>query len=170
MFSLRFRSLELLYSITSDSVCQELFSSFFKLFRKLSLFAPLSRTASIYYHVPNNLSSTKLKVFQLFSYPPLTDLLQGRSTTETSDQRAALTIRSFRGSAVSRRIFTPLQFESHRWCVDPSAPLRFARDDRFLDCTVWLFCLSKSGWGRPQGSPYVSYNKKGGHKALLYIL
>ena len=114
MFSLRFRSLELLYSITSDSVCQELFSSFFKLFRKLSLCAPPSRTASIYYHAPDNLSSTKLKVFQLFSYPPLTDLLQGRSTTETSDQHAPLTIMSSRGSAASRGIFAPIQVKADR--------------------------------------------------------
>ena len=32
VFSLRSRSLELLYSITTDSVCQELFSDFFKIF------------------------------------------------------------------------------------------------------------------------------------------
>ena len=33
MFSFRSRSLELLYSITAVSICQELFSSFFKSFR-----------------------------------------------------------------------------------------------------------------------------------------
>ena len=123
MSSLRFRSLELLYSITSDSVCQELFSSFFKLFRKLSYFVPPSRTASIYYHVPNNLSSTKLKVFQLFSYPPLTDLLQG-----AIDYGGIRSARSTYNNVIpsetkwSRGIYALSACIRLNWCEDPSTP------------------------------------------------
>ena len=43
------------------------FFKFFQTFSQALDFVLPSRTASIYYHTPNYLSSTKLKVFQLFS-------------------------------------------------------------------------------------------------------
>ena len=76
MFSLRFRSLELCYSITTSSVCQELF----KIFQSFS--KPLSKALSrdppqLSQQLPNyitlksacqELFSALFKLFQLFSF------------------------------------------------------------------------------------------------------
>ena len=58
-------SLEPLYSITVISVCQELFSSFFKLFRPIQISYAALATASIYYHIPNHLSTPKTNFFEI---------------------------------------------------------------------------------------------------------
>ena len=88
MFSFRFRSLELLYSITASTICQELFSKFFDFrlsifdfrfstfdFRlstfdfRLLTFAVIVAfaTAFEFYHTQNRLSSSFFALFQTFS-------------------------------------------------------------------------------------------------------
>ena len=56
---------QLAYSITLCSICQALFSSFFKFLQRSEFFAPPSRTALIYYQMPHHLSSINLQIFEV---------------------------------------------------------------------------------------------------------
>ena len=60
MFSLRFRSLELLHSITADPICQELFSKFFD-FRLSAMTAALRQLFNF-----TTLKTVCQEVFSLF--------------------------------------------------------------------------------------------------------
>ena len=57
---------QLAYTSTFISICQELFSSFFKFLFLCSYFAPPCRTACIYYHVKRLLSTPYFRFFQFF--------------------------------------------------------------------------------------------------------
>ena len=56
---------QLAHSITLRSICQALFSSFFKFLQRSEFFAPPSRTALIYYQMLHHLSSIILQIFEV---------------------------------------------------------------------------------------------------------
>ena len=58
---------KLLNYITLNSICQELFSSFFKLFRGDFPSFSFSRVTRLFYHIFSNLSSTFFELFRSFS-------------------------------------------------------------------------------------------------------
>ena len=55
---------------------------------------------------------------------------------------------SFRASRASRGIYAPIQSDLLRKCVDPSTPLRFARDDIWLADSLHLY-IKKPAPGIP---------------------
>ena len=90
------------YLITSDSVCQVLFSTFFKIFFRTQLSEPsVSQTACLFYQTFQSLSSTFFKFLENFFRPrrsprlrlrQLADSSRFKSVCQTSFTRSPLTL------------------------------------------------------------------------------
>ena len=92
MFSFRSRALELLYSITAFSICQELFSSFFKLFQVLS--SPISydlRFSANFHSLSHFLLFVK-NFFRFFSFRRTCVILLRRSREQLRYSITHLTV------------------------------------------------------------------------------